>query len=171
MLSVVAHELGHVLGLGHADDEHDVMGETLPAGVRRLALPQFDGRDDLFSPGFLSSRSAADRDGDAAWEWALGQWSDFSGQDPKDVGHAFAERGARGRGELEEALQELSDAALLAWADDDEHDETQVLVGLRRDDEHEHSEFIDSVFEASDDWGLASSAWQTEDRPHRGGQR
>jgi len=36
LLSVVDHELGHVLGLGDSQDLHDVMGETLAAGVRRL---------------------------------------------------------------------------------------------------------------------------------------
>jgi hypothetical protein len=33
---VLDHEFGHVLGLDDSDNLHDVMGETLPAGVRRL---------------------------------------------------------------------------------------------------------------------------------------
>jgi hypothetical protein len=36
LLSVVSHELGHVLGLEDSPDLADVMGETLAAGVRRL---------------------------------------------------------------------------------------------------------------------------------------
>jgi hypothetical protein len=36
LLSVVGHELGHVLGLEDVHDSHDVMGETLASGVRRL---------------------------------------------------------------------------------------------------------------------------------------
>jgi hypothetical protein len=36
LLSVVSHEMGHVLGLGDSTNLHDVMGETLAAGVRRL---------------------------------------------------------------------------------------------------------------------------------------
>jgi predicted Zn-dependent protease len=35
LLTVVAHELGHVLGLGH-DASDDVMDAALPVGVRRL---------------------------------------------------------------------------------------------------------------------------------------
>ncbi|TWU33899.1 Ig-like domain-containing protein [Novipirellula artificiosorum] len=40
LLSVVAHEMGHKVGLDHSDDERDVMAATLAAGVRRLALPE-----------------------------------------------------------------------------------------------------------------------------------
>jgi hypothetical protein len=36
LLSVVSHELGHVLGLEDGSDRGDVMGETLAPGVRRL---------------------------------------------------------------------------------------------------------------------------------------
>ncbi|HVK13697.1 MAG TPA: hypothetical protein VM597_33430, partial [Gemmataceae bacterium] len=37
LLSVVMHELGHVLGLGDVDGEdHELMGETLAPGVRRV---------------------------------------------------------------------------------------------------------------------------------------
>jgi hypothetical protein len=36
LLSVVSHELGHVLGLGDSENTQDVMGETLAPGVRRL---------------------------------------------------------------------------------------------------------------------------------------
>jgi hypothetical protein len=44
LLSVVSHELGHVLGLPDGHDSHDVMGETLAPGVRRLPVA-----DDLSS--------------------------------------------------------------------------------------------------------------------------
>jgi hypothetical protein len=36
LLSVVTHELGHVLGLGDSANLGDVMGEALSPGVRRL---------------------------------------------------------------------------------------------------------------------------------------
>jgi hypothetical protein len=36
LLSVVSHELGHLLGLEHRGDHADVMGESLAPGVRRL---------------------------------------------------------------------------------------------------------------------------------------
>jgi hypothetical protein len=37
--TVLAHEMGHVLGLGHAAVPGDVMDPTLPAGVRRVPTP------------------------------------------------------------------------------------------------------------------------------------
>jgi len=36
LLSVLAHEVGHVLGRGHSDSSSDVMGEFLSLGTRRL---------------------------------------------------------------------------------------------------------------------------------------
>jgi hypothetical protein len=51
LLSVVAHEMGHVLGLADGHDTQDVMGETLAPGVRRLP-----GAGDL--PAALSSPGA-----------------------------------------------------------------------------------------------------------------
>jgi hypothetical protein len=36
LLTVVAHEMGHALGLDHDDDDRDVMAEALPTGVRRV---------------------------------------------------------------------------------------------------------------------------------------
>jgi hypothetical protein len=44
----VAHELGHVLGLGH-DSGDDVMDAVLPLGVRRLPGPA-----DLIDAAFAS---------------------------------------------------------------------------------------------------------------------
>jgi hypothetical protein len=167
LLTVIAHELGHVLGLGHAEDAHGLMADTLPAGVRRLPLPQFDGHGELFRPGFLSSRSAAGAESDLARALALGDWGSFSDGDLAEAGGLSAGRVMAGRGRAVEAVE---DAALLAWADDDEEDDAEVLIGLRRDDEDEHSERVDSVFEASDDWGLLPG-WQTEDRPRDAARR
>lgn len=49
LLTVVAHELGHVAGLEHALDEDALMAATLPAGTRRTA--GLAERDALFAGG------------------------------------------------------------------------------------------------------------------------
>jgi probable HAF family extracellular repeat protein len=53
LLSVVTHELGHVLGLDH-DFRHDVMSATLGVGVRQLASSRFHtGPDAGDGTGFV----------------------------------------------------------------------------------------------------------------------
>ncbi|NLF70791.1 MAG: tandem-95 repeat protein, partial [Candidatus Anammoximicrobium sp.] len=170
LLTVIAHELGHVLGLDHAADEDGLMAETLPAGVRRLPLPQVDSRGGLFLPGFLSSRSASDTGDDLVRALALGDWASLSDQDAAEPLRALT-RGVASGVRAGEAAEDAADAALLAWADDDDgQDDASVLDGLRRDNEDGHSGRVDSVFEASDDWALLPG-WQTEDRPRDAAKR
>lgn len=40
LLTVVSHEIGHLLGFGHSDQHQDLMAATLPVGTRRL--PDFN---------------------------------------------------------------------------------------------------------------------------------
>jgi large repetitive protein len=47
--TVLAHELGHILGLGHSDSYASVMEETLSLGTRRL--PTAEDVDSLFEAG------------------------------------------------------------------------------------------------------------------------
>jgi hypothetical protein len=49
LLSVVSHELGHVLGLDDGHDSRDVMGETLAPGQRRLPAAD-DLHSEMFQP-------------------------------------------------------------------------------------------------------------------------
>jgi hypothetical protein len=49
LLTVVEHEMGHVLGLVEGGDPLGVMGETLEAGIRRLPLRPAATRGDLVS--------------------------------------------------------------------------------------------------------------------------
>jgi hypothetical protein len=56
LLSVVAHEMGHVLGYDH-DSELDVMHETLEAGHR--ASPDLDGSDGLAIDAFFAGIGSA----------------------------------------------------------------------------------------------------------------
>jgi hypothetical protein len=53
LLSVLGHELGHVLGLADTPDTRDVMGETLAPGVRRLP-----GASDVQATGVRPSAAA-----------------------------------------------------------------------------------------------------------------
>jgi hypothetical protein len=58
--------------------------------------------------------------------------------------------------------RQASEAALLAWADEDVD---EFLTALRRNDEDEHPDRVDRVFEGFGDGGLAPLTWATEDRP------
>jgi hypothetical protein len=51
LLTVLAHELGHALGIDHSDDPDDVMAQRLEPGVRRL--PTLEALDALFAGALL----------------------------------------------------------------------------------------------------------------------
>ncbi len=75
LLSAVAHELGHLLGLDHDDHAGGVMGAALAAGTRRTPMPR-DGatasegvRDDPASQTSPDRHRAAEA---LAWLWAPG---------------------------------------------------------------------------------------------------
>ena len=174
LLTVIAHELGHVLGLGTPTSSDDVMADTLSAGVRRLPQPQLDGRGDLFRPGLLTSPGTAAGDRELARGLAIGDWGTVLGKEFDGGNGLFARRGSVRLGPTDDAATDAAEAALLAWSGGrpgGKEDDAQILVGLRRDGEDEHSNRVDRLFEASDDWGVGPLAWQTEDRPGHGGRR
>jgi parallel beta-helix repeat protein len=92
LLTVLTHEMGHVLGLGHSDG-HDVMAETLVPGVRlvfELWHPEEGSADDApgfpeVTPQFLSAGFGAAPEGAADFvalvdlpfgrEWQERSWS------------------------------------------------------------------------------------------------
>jgi hypothetical protein len=53
--TVLAHEVGHVLGRGH--EATGVMQETLPAGTRRTASPALAANSDWFGAGLTGLES------------------------------------------------------------------------------------------------------------------
>ena len=59
LFTVVAHELGHVLGLTHGDDDTDVMAATLRAGERHLE----EGETPSIAPTGIAARWSADSGG------------------------------------------------------------------------------------------------------------
>jgi hypothetical protein len=58
LVTVVAHELGHVLGYGESSRPGDLMANTLPAGVRRVPRPTDVGLTTTIPSGRPASRLA-----------------------------------------------------------------------------------------------------------------
>jgi hypothetical protein len=56
LLTVLAHELGHLLGFKHSDAADSVMAETLAAGIRRVPVPVATQKDMALG---LANQSAA----------------------------------------------------------------------------------------------------------------
>ena len=80
LLTVVMHEIGHVLGFDHDDAaQYAVMRDELEAGTRYTTrAPKFD----LDAPWRRGSSAAIEWDG-------LGSWA--PGHAPRALGRAFAE--------------------------------------------------------------------------------
>jgi hypothetical protein len=58
LLTVLIHELGHVIGLGHEADVHDEMSATVTPGLRRLPLVD---ANELLAIGFASPITSSTR--------------------------------------------------------------------------------------------------------------
>ena len=55
LLTVVSHEIGHLLGYEHSTDGQDVMAPALPIGTRRLPVAVTVGANDLLGHSAKSS--------------------------------------------------------------------------------------------------------------------
>jgi len=129
LLTVIAHELGHVLGLEHADDEHNVMAETLPPGVRRLPPPEVG----------LRFGTAANSAGEALWASADEVRARRLDRD-RDLAAA---RGNAG-------LAALLDEQPAAWAPADE-EVAQLTAGPRKRSA-DAEQRLDEVLSSVGDW-------------------
>ncbi len=132
LLTVIAHELGHVLGLGHTEDEDRLMAETLPPGVRRLPLSAAGIR-------FADPASAANRLGAALWPAA---------DELRAVPAAGRRRAAEARADA--GLVALLDDQPAAWAPADE--EVARLTAAPRKQSADPEQRLDEVLSSVGDW-------------------
>jgi fibronectin type 3 domain-containing protein len=113
LLTVVTHELGHVLGYGDLDplyEPNHVMTGLLEPGVRRIALPA----------------------GDSGLTWTFGESSSLlsldraDGKEPAAIGDRAVQRAAVDR-VIDDLLQDDLRVSRDAWKDD-EDDELELLA-------------------------------------------
>ena len=109
LLTVVMHELGHLLGYEHRDDEHDLMAPVLPSGMSRGLSFQASSAPDL-SPNLSLGLPRLSATGSSI-EWRAG-WFDAEDGVYAELGRDSGEHEADG--DVSASLLESVDDGLLA---------------------------------------------------------
>ncbi|MFN6534834.1 MAG: matrixin family metalloprotease, partial [Nostoc sp. EkiNYC01] len=78
LLTAIAHEMGHVLGLSHVDYGTSVMSATLPIGVRRLPTWSDIHFTDEISPESAELNLDTNSSNIVYWVGGSGYWDDLS---------------------------------------------------------------------------------------------
>ena len=163
LLTVVSHEIGHLLGFDHSEGSggHELMDETLKAGVRLLPEAETDHEHDVVQPVTLArhtERAHLAVNGMERWGIAdiLGGVPPMIRWDHGGVGDKLAALAEAGHGPLTGDRPMVFDEVLDRFDDVDDDGSTAHAQSPEADQQHVDDDWY--VFTDDDDSAATSSA-------------